>query len=104
MEKNSNGFWRWYNHVLLKIIGGLFLGLLLGETEFRPLLIIALVIDIATVVYAIFVLIWFVFGCFTILPNTQAGKEIMKNEEKRKKKEKKIIEEYGTIDFYDVDN
>ena len=104
MKKTPNGFWRWYNHILLKIIGGLFLGLILGETEIYPLIIVALVIDIATLIYAIFILVWFLVGCFTVLPKTEAGKTVMKYEAKRKKREKKIIEEYGTIDFYDVDN
>lgn len=104
MKKNPNGFWRWYNHILLKIIGGLFLGLFLGETEIYPLVVVALVIDIATIVYAVFILVWFLIGCFTILPNTPTGEAVMRYELKRKKREKKIIEEYGTIDFYDVDN
>lgn len=104
MKRTPNGFWRWYNHILLKIVGGMFLGLILGETEIYPLIIVALVIDIATLVYAVFILVWFLVGCFTVLPNTEAGKTVMEYEAKRKKKEKKIIEEYGTIDFYDVDN
>ena len=99
MKKTPNGFWRWYNHILLKIIGGLFLGLILGETEIYPLVIVALVIDIATLIYAVFILVWFLVGCFAVLPNTEVGKTVMKYEAKRKKKEKKIIEEYGTIDF-----
>lgn len=96
--KASNGFWRWHNHIFLKLIGGMLLGTILGETKIIPLVIVGIVFYVITLIYGIIILVLVLYGCFSVVPKTKMRQDILENERKQRRKEDKDLEEYGMID------
>lgn len=96
-----NNFWKWDNYILSKIIGGCLLTSFLASIENKITAVLAIIIGFSIIFYGVFVLIFFLYGCFVILPKTKTGEIIKQNDIKRKKEEDKKLEEYGTIDYFD---
>lgn len=101
MKKKS--FWDWSNHIFIKLICCSLLCNLLIDTKIMFLMIIGGIIGIIGAFYGIFILSAVLFGCFVVIPNSDKAKDILEAEAKARKKEDKILEEYGRIDSFDND-
>ena len=116
-QKKKKSFWNPYNYIGTKMLLILFVSgilasisdMVLEDAEIPVfvlyiLMFILLIWGIVVVTYLVTLLCVFLYGAFVVIPKSQHAKDILKADIRRRQKEDEIVNEYGTIDYWDKDD